>query len=77
MWPENEGIVAVPPLEALTSNLITLQKTYINLLEQDEQDAYTEAGLTLRNYSDSLSLMCNVNLDHPEDEDSFDENDDD
>ena len=45
------------PIDTLVQLMAQLQNTYIELLKKDEVDAYTEVGLTLRNYSDSLTMM--------------------
>ena len=44
----------------LARNLTKLQTTYIELLETDETNAYTEVGLTLRSYADALGIMVNI-----------------
>ncbi len=44
----------------LAKNLTKLQTTYIELLETDETNAYTEVGLTLRSYADALGIMVTI-----------------
>ena len=44
----------------LAKNLTKLQTTYIELLETDETNAYTEVGLTLRSYADALGIMVSI-----------------
>lgn len=45
------------PAHMLASSLMHLQNTYVDLLKEDETEAYEEVGLTLRCYAESLSLM--------------------
>ncbi len=50
------------PSEIVAQCLRELQRTYVLLLENEEtdQERYEEAGLTLRCYAESLSVMNNL-----------------
>ena len=61
------------PIETLVQLMAQLQNTYIELLKKDEVDAYTEVGLTLRNYSDSLSMMLDPYADDDTEDDMLDD----
>lgn len=61
------------PIDTLVQLMAQLQNTYIELLKKDEVDAYTEVGLTLRNYSDSLSMMLDPYTDDDTEDDMLDD----
>ena len=65
--------IPTSPIETLVQLMAQLQNTYIELLIKDEVDAYTEVGLTLRNYSDSLTMMLDPFADDDTEDDMLDD----
>ena len=61
------------PIDTLVQLMAQLQNTYIELLKKDEVDAYTEVGLTLRNYADSLTMMLDPYADDGIEDDMLDD----
>ena len=45
------------PALVIAKALTRLQYTYIDLLENKQNEAYEEAGLTLRSYVEALAIM--------------------
>ncbi len=66
-------VTTISPIETLVQLMAQLQNTYIELLIKDEVDAYTEVGLTLRNYADSLTMMLDPYADDDTEDDLLDD----
>ena len=60
------------PAQLIAKNLTRLQLTYVELLENQQTEAYEEVGVTLRAYVEALALMGSLSASSDDDAESED-----